>query len=92
VIAMDTAELETSKYSEEYAIYMDAFPCNPLPFLRRIYNICKKEGYRAMKNNKVKSCLFILNALAYGQLFSINGISEYDRLYQTLKRSYSKYL
>ena len=70
--------------NEEYAMFEKAFPCNPHPFLNRIKELCKSD-YGKIKSNKVKACLFILNVLAYEQLFKLDSMDEYIRLYEILK-------
>lgn len=76
---------------EEEAMFMEAFPVNSLPFLNRIVEILvenKTNSIQSLKGkelDKAKACLFVLNAHAYGQLFSIESLKEYERLKQSLK-------
>ena len=71
--------------NEEKAMFEKVLPCNPIPFLKRIEQICRDEGFDAMRTNKVKACLWILNTLAYGQT-TIDSFDEFNRLNESLIR------
>jgi hypothetical protein len=68
----------------EKAMFLSAFPVNPRPFLHRINEVIKLEGTDAIKSDKVKACLWVLNAQAYGQLATIDLCKEWDNLNKTL--------
>jgi hypothetical protein len=68
----------------EKSMFLSAFPVNPRPFLHRIQEIIKLEGIEAIRSDKVKACLWVLNAQAYGQLATIDLCKEWDNLNKTL--------
>jgi hypothetical protein len=68
----------------EKAMFLSAFPVNPRPFLHRIQEIINLEGTETIKSDKVKACLWVLNAQAYGQLATIDLCKEWDNLNKTL--------
>ncbi len=71
---------------EEQALFSEAFPCNSYPFLKRIEKLLKENktnsliSLKGKELDKAKSCLFILLGQAYGQLFQIDSIEEFERL------------
>ena len=62
------------------ALFDECFPCNPLPFLTALFKHVEKHGTGAIKDNKAKRILWIIQSQAYGQLASINLCDEWDRL------------
>jgi hypothetical protein len=71
--------METKFMKPEYAMFYSAFPCNPKPFLNRMGELIEGD-YANMKSPDVLACLFVLNAMAYGQLANIDMNSEWVRL------------
>ena len=79
----DTAtavKIKVGKHAPEGAFLCEAFPCNPIPFARRIEALVKERGSDAIKSDEVKACLWILNAQAYGQMGEIDLHDEWSRL------------
>lgn len=62
-----------------------AFPTNPLPFANAIFNGVHENGNEWMKTDEAKGILFTLNAMAYGQLFMIDALEEFQRLSKHFK-------
>ena len=71
----------------EKAMFQLSLPCNPIPFANRIIELIKENGTDFIKSDECKACLFILNSLAYSQLFSIDSITEYTKLNKTLNQN-----
>ena len=75
---------------EEQALFREAFPCNSYPFLKRIEKLLKENKTNSLMSlkgkelDKAKSCLFILLGQAYGQLFQIDSIDEFERLSKSI--------
>ena len=75
----------------EKALFNDAFPCNSYPFLRRIEELLRENktnnlsSLKGKELDKAKACLFILLSQAYGQLFKIDSVEEFERLNRVLK-------
>ena len=75
---------------EEQALFCEAFPCNSYPFLKRIEELLKENRTNSLMSlkgeelDKARSCLFILIGQAYGQLFKIDSIEEFERLNEIL--------
>jgi hypothetical protein len=63
----------------ENAIESVVFPRNPVPFALPIGEL-RKGNTDAIRSPEVQRCLWILMGQSYGQLASINLISEYERL------------
>jgi len=64
----------------DMAMFESSFPVNPLPFLLDLAEGCKAEGSDFITTDKAKRILFVINALAYGQLFHIDSYKEFQRL------------
>lgn len=75
---------------EEQTLFSEAFPCNSYPFLKRIEELLKENRTNSLMSlkekelDKAKACLFILLGQAYGQLFQIDSIEEFERLNRSL--------
>lgn len=75
---------------EEQALFSEAFPCNSYPFLKRIEELLRENKTNSLMSlkgkelDKAKSCLFILLGQAYGQLFQIDSIDEFERLSKSI--------
>lgn len=75
----------------ERALFGEAFPCNSGPFLKRIEEILEENktnslsSLKGRKLDKAKACLFILVGQAYGQLFKIDSLEEFERLKKSSK-------
>lgn len=84
------AALETDFESHEVkkiknaasALFSNGFPCNPLPFLSALTLLCKAEGTRALEGDIGKSILWILIAMAHGQMTVIDMSDEWSRLHE----------
>jgi len=57
-----------------------ALPCNPIPFATAIADMVRDHGTSWIQSDQAKSLLYCLNQMAYGQLYTIDSISEYERL------------
>ena len=74
----------------EESLFNNVFPCNSYPFLHRIEELLgenKTNSLSSLKGkelNKAKACLFILTGQAYGQLFKIDSLKEFERLNRVL--------
>jgi len=74
----------------EQALFSEAFPCNSYPFLERIEELLRENNTNSLMSlkgkelDKARSCLFILIGQAYGQLFEIDSIEEFERLNEIL--------
>jgi len=62
------------------AMFAPSFPCNPIPFANGIVEGCQNNGSDFIKSDEGKRILFVLNAIAYGQLATIDMIDEYNKL------------
>ncbi len=75
---------------EEQVLFSEAFPCNSYPFLERIEELLRENKTNSLMSlkgkelDKAKSCLFILLGQAYGQLFEIDSIDEFERLSKSI--------
>jgi hypothetical protein len=65
------------------ALTSAAFPCNPRPFALRINELCNGNS-GAITSDEAKACLWILNAMAYGQMAEIDMCDEWSRLNKAL--------
>jgi hypothetical protein len=65
----------------ESAMFSPAFPCNPRPFARSLVGyLCAAESSSAIEDDTAKRLLWVLNAMAYGQLAQIDLCDEWRRL------------
>ena len=78
--------MENMNIKPEKAMFQPSLPCNPIPFANRIIELVKGNGTDFIKSDECKACLFILNSLAYNQLFSIDSITEYGELDKSLNQ------
>jgi hypothetical protein len=62
------------------AMFDQVFPCNPIPFARKLADLVSDNGTDFIKSDNAKRILWILNAQAYGQMANINLGEEWDRL------------
>lgn len=71
---------------EEQAFNSPCFPCNSLPFLRRIGEILEENstnGLGALQgeaNVKARACMWVLMGQLYGQMAEIDLCEEWERL------------
>lgn len=65
------------------AMFADAFPCNPRPFLRILNLGLEARGTGWIESDEAKRILFVVIALAYGQLATIDLVEEWRRLKET---------
>lgn len=74
----------------EQALFSEAFPCNSYPFLEKIEELLRENKTNSLMSlkgeelDKARSCLFILIGQAYGQLFTIDSIDEFERLSKSI--------
>jgi len=64
-----------------------ASPSNPLPFLYALADCVKKHGPDWMRTDEGKAILFSLLIMAYGPLFILDSIKEFERLDQAIPRA-----
>lgn len=64
------------------ALFLDAFPCNPLPFLTALWEHVKENGTNSIQDDKAKRILWVIMGQSYGQLARINLCDEWDRHYK----------
>lgn len=69
----------------EQAIHSPAFPCNPIPFAKRIIELTTGNT-GAIESDEAKACLMILVQQAYGQMASVNTVDEVLRLMRVIPR------
>jgi hypothetical protein len=62
------------------AMFSPAFPSNPLPFLDKLSLGVRENGTDWIKSDEAKRLLWTVNAIAYGQLSTINLFEEWKRL------------
>lgn len=62
------------------AMFLDCFPCNPLPFSIGLTDGVHQYGSDWIKSDEAKSLLWLLMAQAYGQLARIDLCDEWARL------------
>ena len=68
-------------YREERAFRLDSFPCNSLPFLRRVGELLGEQKTNSLEsardNYDVRACMLILNQQLFGQLAKIDLSHEW---------------
>jgi hypothetical protein len=70
------------------ALFLNAMPCNPNPFLRGLVEGLTERGTRWLRTNEAKRILWIVMAQAYGQLAVIDLTKEWDRLHADFKTTH----
>ena len=65
---------------EHLAMFEDALPVNPLPFLHKTIELIKENGTDYIKTDHIKAILWILLAQSYGQLATIDLCMEWEGL------------
>jgi hypothetical protein len=76
-------------YREERAFRLDSFPCNSLPFLRRVGELLGEQRTNSLEsardNLDVRACMLILNQQLFGQLARVDLSHEWDYLNQNIE-------
>lgn len=67
------------------AFYCSSLPCNPLPFINRLQELCS-ENKNNITSMQAKANLYILLTQCFGQLFSIDDMD----LFTELKKEFIK--
>ena len=76
---------------EDRAFLMETFPCNSIPFLRRLREILdegKTNGLAILPDDaklKARACMWVLMGQLYGQMATIDLSDEWDSLNKTMK-------
>ena len=70
---------------EHLALFEEALPVNPLPFLSRIIELIKEKGTDHIRSDEVKALLWVVMAQSHGQLATIDLCEEWDRLKAVFK-------
>lgn len=65
---------------EHLAMFSDALPVNPLPFLFKIIEIVREKGTDHIKSDEAKAMLWVVMAQSFGQLATIDLCEEWERL------------
>lgn len=73
---------------EDTAMFCEAFPCNPRPFLRQLDKDIERHGTGFIETDEAKRILWVIIALAYGQLATVQLVTEYDRLRRAFLREH----
>lgn len=71
-------------HDESMAMFSDAFPCNPRPFLRALGERIEKHGTGFIETDEAKRILWVVLSQAYGQLATIDLCAEYTRLREAM--------
>jgi hypothetical protein len=66
------------------AFMLESLPCNPRPFLLELNARIEAYGTAYIQSDEAKGILWLLNTMAYGQLFIIDANDEYVRLRMAL--------
>lgn len=64
----------------QLAFKSPALPCNPLPLLNELIEETKKQGTGFIKTDAGKMLLWTINAIAYGDLATIDQVEEFNKL------------
>ena len=71
---------EDDRLEEDYS--REIFPCNPVPYLNRMVELITRNGTESIKTNtKVRGCLWVVMAQAYGGIATIDLAEEWSKLY-----------
>ena len=62
------------------AMFSNALPCNPIPFLNGLIEGVKLNGTDYIQSDEAKKILQTILNQSYGQLFNIDSYNEYLRL------------
>lgn len=57
-----------------------SFPINPIPFSNAISDFVRENGTNSIQSDEAKAILWVLIAMAYGQMASIDLSDEWNRL------------
>ena len=79
-------DLKTKTAELASAFKRNAFPSNPLPFLNCLAENVKEHGTDWIRTDEAKALIYIINALAYGQLFTVDSWDEFNRLKEALPK------
>jgi len=72
----------------EEAIFNDAAPSNPRPFVRRMDEML--ENGVSIKSEEFRACLWAVNSMVFGQLVRIDMHEEWKLLYYHFKEKNKK--
>ena len=61
-----------------------SFPINPIPFSNAISDFVRENGTDSIQSDKAKAILWVLIAMAYGQMANIDLPDEWTRLFSIL--------
>lgn len=90
---MDDKVINERMYDEaELVMFTTSFPCNPRPFVQRLHDLVFAGDGGIITANQVKACLWILNAMAYGQMAKIDMSDEWTRLRQAFNAGDWEYM
>ena len=64
----------------ENAMFSNACPCNPIPFANGLIEGTWENGTDWIKSDQAKKILYTLIVQSYGQVFTIECLTEYIRL------------
>lgn len=64
------------------AMFQVSLPANPRPFLNELVEYVNQNGTRSIKDDKAKQLVWVINALAYGDMETIDQSDEWQRLYR----------
>ena len=76
-----TTRLVNGSYTREIIAFRSpAVPSNPLPFLFALADCIRQHGPDWLRTNEGKALLFPVLLMAYGSMFQLDCIAEYERL------------
>jgi hypothetical protein len=89
---MATTGTTAKEMSEERAFLMDSFPCNALPFLRRMNEILREGNCNNFPSlpeaAKIdfRACLWVIMGQVHGQAAIINTSNEWQAMADYLRK------
>jgi hypothetical protein len=63
------------------AMFCNALPTNPTPFLNALIVGVKEEGTNWLRSDEARRLIWLINTMSFSDMATINQTEEFNRLY-----------